>query len=439
MRVALAHAARDGRGVAVILADVDAMKDINDSFGHAVGDDVLRRLARTLSRGVRSGDTVARVGGDEFVVLARRARGDRYRLGGHRTSARRGVPCAGRTGRGRVRRHGQLRSRGRHGWRCAGGVVASAPTPRCTAPRRWAAPRSTVFEGGADDEHHDARGRARGRGQPWPDPAACAVGRRPSNRACSLDTKGSRVGIIPGAGSSTRNNSSTSWRARRSCRSSTSPCSDGLPRRWPARARSGLRMHAYGHLSRRLLGDVDRRALPHRDHRRLGDRPLGSLRRDRAGARREAVAHGAEHTFVTLREIGVRIVLSGARWRVRGQRDRRVRIRRAPARAAPRPRRRPRPDTPARRARHHRARPRTRSHRDRGRDRERRRPGSTCATPDVTTAREPTSDPSNPPERSTERSHSTEHRSSRSSSSSTATSAWPRVRSEPIGTEDQPE
>jgi diguanylate cyclase (GGDEF)-like protein len=67
--IALRHAVRDGRTVAVILADVDAMKDINDSFGHAVGDDVLRETARRLSRGMRSGDTVARLGGDEFVVL----------------------------------------------------------------------------------------------------------------------------------------------------------------------------------------------------------------------------------------------------------------------------------------------------------------------------------------------------------------------------------
>ena len=69
LRVALARAARDGRRVAVILADVDAMKDINDSFGHAVGDDVLRGLARAMSRGLRTGDTVARFGGDEFVML----------------------------------------------------------------------------------------------------------------------------------------------------------------------------------------------------------------------------------------------------------------------------------------------------------------------------------------------------------------------------------
>ncbi len=69
LRVALAHAARDGRTVALILADVDSMKDVNDSFGHAVGDDVLREVSRRMARALRSGDTVSRVGGDEFVVL----------------------------------------------------------------------------------------------------------------------------------------------------------------------------------------------------------------------------------------------------------------------------------------------------------------------------------------------------------------------------------
>ena len=69
IRVALARADRDGRRVAAIAVGVDAMKDINDSFGHSVGDDVLRGLARATVAAVRPSDTVARVGGDEFVVL----------------------------------------------------------------------------------------------------------------------------------------------------------------------------------------------------------------------------------------------------------------------------------------------------------------------------------------------------------------------------------
>jgi diguanylate cyclase (GGDEF)-like protein len=69
LRVALSHAARDERRVAVVLADVDGLKDINDSFGHAVGDDVLRNVADVMSGVLRTSDTVARLGGDEFVLL----------------------------------------------------------------------------------------------------------------------------------------------------------------------------------------------------------------------------------------------------------------------------------------------------------------------------------------------------------------------------------
>jgi diguanylate cyclase (GGDEF)-like protein len=69
MRVALARAGREANLVAVVLIDVDSLKDVNDTYGHAAGDEVLRVLARRMSRIVRDADTVARVGGDEFVVL----------------------------------------------------------------------------------------------------------------------------------------------------------------------------------------------------------------------------------------------------------------------------------------------------------------------------------------------------------------------------------
>ena len=68
-RVALVRAAREGHFVAIVVVDVDAMKDVNDTFGHAAGDDVLRVLAHRMTRVVRTSDTVARVGGDEFVLL----------------------------------------------------------------------------------------------------------------------------------------------------------------------------------------------------------------------------------------------------------------------------------------------------------------------------------------------------------------------------------
>lgn len=69
LREALVAARRAGRFGALVFIDLDGFKGINDSFGHLVGDEVLREVARRLSAAVRSGDTVARLGGDEMVVL----------------------------------------------------------------------------------------------------------------------------------------------------------------------------------------------------------------------------------------------------------------------------------------------------------------------------------------------------------------------------------
>lgn len=62
-------AAREGRSLAVILADVDGLKHINDVHGHAAGDEVLREAADVLCRALRASDAVARLGGDEFCAL----------------------------------------------------------------------------------------------------------------------------------------------------------------------------------------------------------------------------------------------------------------------------------------------------------------------------------------------------------------------------------
>ena len=65
----LAQARREGWQVAVMFLDLDRFKSINDTLGHAVGDDILCEMAQRLKRVLRESDTVARVGGDEFVVV----------------------------------------------------------------------------------------------------------------------------------------------------------------------------------------------------------------------------------------------------------------------------------------------------------------------------------------------------------------------------------
>ncbi|HYC61834.1 MAG TPA: EAL domain-containing protein [Thermoanaerobaculia bacterium] len=69
LSIALAQAKRADGLMAVLFLDLDNMKSINDTFGHAVGDRVLQAVGERLTRAVRAGDTVARVGGDEFMIL----------------------------------------------------------------------------------------------------------------------------------------------------------------------------------------------------------------------------------------------------------------------------------------------------------------------------------------------------------------------------------
>ncbi|HJU71946.1 MAG TPA: EAL domain-containing protein [Paucimonas sp.] len=66
---AIVYAHRAQRYVAVMLVDLDRFKNINDSLGHDVGDQVVVEIGRRLGRNTRNGDTVARLGGDEFVVI----------------------------------------------------------------------------------------------------------------------------------------------------------------------------------------------------------------------------------------------------------------------------------------------------------------------------------------------------------------------------------
>lgn len=65
--------AADKRSIAILVIDVDKFKDFNDRYGHDVGDEVLRRVARELKKAFRSEDHISRIGGDEFCVIMKNA------------------------------------------------------------------------------------------------------------------------------------------------------------------------------------------------------------------------------------------------------------------------------------------------------------------------------------------------------------------------------
>lgn len=65
----VAHAGRPGARLAVVMVDIDHFKDVNDTYGHVVGDELLVFLANVMASSLRSRDVVARYGGEEFVVV----------------------------------------------------------------------------------------------------------------------------------------------------------------------------------------------------------------------------------------------------------------------------------------------------------------------------------------------------------------------------------
>jgi len=67
--IALSTAHRNGQYAAVLFLDLDRFKQINDSLGHKVGDELLIAVAKRITSSIKEGDTVARFGGDEFVIL----------------------------------------------------------------------------------------------------------------------------------------------------------------------------------------------------------------------------------------------------------------------------------------------------------------------------------------------------------------------------------
>jgi diguanylate cyclase (GGDEF)-like protein len=69
LKMSVDRAMRNGSKVGLLYLDLDHFKEINDTFGHAAGDNLLKAAAQRMQSCVRDADTVARLGGDEFVVL----------------------------------------------------------------------------------------------------------------------------------------------------------------------------------------------------------------------------------------------------------------------------------------------------------------------------------------------------------------------------------
>jgi diguanylate cyclase (GGDEF)-like protein/PAS domain S-box-containing protein len=70
LSLALARSIRSGENVSVMLIDLDGFKDVNDTLGHAAGDELLKVVAQRLQQTLRDADSISRLGGDEFVIVA---------------------------------------------------------------------------------------------------------------------------------------------------------------------------------------------------------------------------------------------------------------------------------------------------------------------------------------------------------------------------------
>ena len=142
----MARAEREHRLVALLFLDLDRFKQVNDTLGHDAGDELLAQAARRISAVVRPADTVARMGGDEFVILC----GD-VEDQDHATAVAQRVAAAIEhqpfdIGGAELAITVEHRHRAVVGRRCTPKPSCATPTPPCTGPRTWAGPawRSTT-------------------------------------------------------------------------------------------------------------------------------------------------------------------------------------------------------------------------------------------------------------------------------------------------------
>ena len=138
---ALAGRRRERLPVAVLFLDVDDFKNVNDSLGHAAGDEVLEEVARRLQDCMRPVDTIARLGGDEFAILVHDAESELHSIEiAQRARSALEVPIAleGRDDHDRGQHRHRLQRPGHGLRRRTPRSCCATPTLPCTWPRRAA-------------------------------------------------------------------------------------------------------------------------------------------------------------------------------------------------------------------------------------------------------------------------------------------------------------